>query len=62
MSKKTFNLIVGILTAASTAAVAIVTSVGPEKATIINSSITIAVGAVIEICSLFTKEEESKEK
>lgn len=57
MSKKTFNLIVGIVTAASTAAVAIVTNIGPEKAEVINSSITIGMGAVIEILSLFTKSE-----
>jgi ethanolamine utilization microcompartment shell protein EutL len=54
MSKKTFNLITGIVGALQTAGVAIVTYMNPEYATAINSAIVIAGAAVIEICNLFT--------
>ena len=54
MSKKTFNLITGIVGALQTAGVAIVTYMNPEWATAINSAIVIAGAAAIEICNLFT--------
>jgi ethanolamine utilization microcompartment shell protein EutL len=56
MSKKTFNLITGIVGALQTAGVAIVTYTSPEYATAINSAIVIAGTAAIEICNLFVKE------
>ena len=58
MSKKVFNLVTGIIGAVQTIGVAIVTYVGPEYATAINSAIVIAGTAAIEICNLFVKEEE----
>ena len=60
MSKRTFNIVVGILTAVSTAAVAIVPIFWPDKVQIISSAITITFGAAIEICNLFVKPEEVK--
>ena len=56
MSKKVFALITGVVGAAQTAAVAIVTYTEPAYATAINSSIVIAGAAIIEICNLFVKE------
>jgi ethanolamine utilization microcompartment shell protein EutL len=58
MSKKTFNLITGIIGAVQAAAVAIVTYTEPTYATAINSAIVIAGTAAIEICNLFIKEEK----
>jgi hypothetical protein len=56
MTKKTFNIVVGVLTAVSTAAVALVPIIWPTKVQVISSAITIVFGAAIEICSLFTEE------
>lgn len=58
MSKKVFNLVTGIIGAVQTIGVAIVTYVGPEYATAINSAIVVAGTAAIEICNLFVKEEK----
>ena len=58
MSKKTFNLITGIIGAVQTAGVAIVTYLNPEYAAAINSAIVIAGTAAIEICNLFVKENK----
>ena len=58
MSKKVFNLVTGIIGALQTVSVGIVTYVGPEYATAINSAIVIAGTAAIEICNLFVKEEK----
>lgn len=58
MSKKVFNLVTGIIGALQTIGVAIVTYVGPEYATAINSAVVIAGTAAIEICNLFVKEEK----
>ena len=58
MSKKTFNLITGIIGAVQTAGVAIVTYLNPEYAAAINSAIVIAGTATIEICNLFVKENK----
>lgn len=55
MSKKVFNLVTGIIGAVQTIGVAIVTYVGPEYATAINSAIVVAGTAAIEICNLFVK-------
>ena len=56
MSKKTFNLITGIIGALQTVGVAVVTYAEPAYATAINSAIVIAGTAAIEICNLFVKE------
>ena len=56
MSKKTFNLVTGIIGAVQAAAVAIVTYTEPSYATAINSATVIAGTAAIEICNLFVKE------
>ena len=55
MSKKTFNLVTGIIGALQTIGVAIVTYTEPAYATAINSAIVIAGTAAIEICNLFVK-------
>ena len=59
MSKKVFALVSGIVGAVQTAAVAIVTYTCPEHATVINSSIVVAGTAIIEICTMFVKQEEA---
>lgn len=56
MSKKTFNLVVGVIGGVSAIAVAVVTYCEPANAAAINASIPIASTAVIEICSKFTKD------
>lgn len=56
MSKKTFNLITGLVGAVSAAAITLVTFFDPVKAPVINGSISIATTAIIEICSKFVKE------
>ena len=58
MSKKVFNLVIGIIGAIQTIGVAIVTYTEPEYATAINSAIVIAGTAAIEICNLFVTEEK----
>ena len=55
MSKKTFNLITGIVGGVQSISVAVVTYCGPEYATAINSAIVIIGTAVIEACSQFVK-------
>ena len=69
MSKKVFALVSGIVGAVQTAAVAIVTYTCPEiaivtytcpeNATVINSCIVVAGTAIIEICTMFVKQEEA---
>lgn len=56
MTKKVFQLAVGIITGVSTIASAIVVFAAPPMAPLIVSAIEIAGGAAIEICSLFVKE------
>lgn len=56
MSKKTFNLVVGVLGGVSAIAIATVTYIAPANMAAINVSITIATTAVTEICSKFTKD------
>ena len=58
MSKKTFNLVTGIIGALQAAGVAVVTYTNPEFATAINSAIVIIGTAVIEACNLFVTEEK----
>lgn len=56
MSKKTFNLAVGITGGAAAIAVAVVTFCQPAWSTAINAAIGVASTAVTEILSLFVKE------
>lgn len=58
MSKKTFNLVTGIVGALQTIGVAIVTYTDTANATAINSAIVIVGTAIIEACSQFVKAEE----
>ena len=58
MSKKMFALVSGVVGGLQTIGVAIVTYTSPEYAAAINSAIVIAGTAVIEICNLFTGEQE----
>ncbi len=55
MSKKVYNLVVGIIGGVSTIAVAVVTFIAPPYAVAINASIGIASTAAIEICGQFVK-------
>lgn len=57
MTKKTYNLIVGVAGGLSTIAIAVVTFLNPSYAVAINASIGIGSTAVIEICSQFVKEK-----
>ena len=57
MTKKTYNLIVGVAGGLSTIAVAVVTFFNPTYAVAINASIGIGSTAAIEICSQFVKEK-----
>ncbi len=58
MSKKVFNLIVGITGGISTIASAIVSFIQPTYTPAIIGAIGIVDTAIIEICSLFVKETE----
>lgn len=55
MSKKTYNLIVGIVGGLSTIAISLVTFFNPAYAVAINASIGIGCTAIIEICGQFVK-------
>ena len=57
MSKKTFQLISGIVGGVQAIAVAVVTYTAPEYATAINGAIDVIGTAVIEACSQFVKAE-----
>ena len=57
MSKKVFNLIVGITGGVCAIASAVVTYIQPAYASAIVAAIGVAETAVIEICSLFTTKE-----
>ena len=56
MSKKTFQLISGIIGGVQAIAVAVVTFTTPEYATAINGAIVIVGTAAIEACSKFIKD------
>ena len=58
MSKKTFNLVTGIVGGVQAIAVAVVTYTSPEYATAINGAIVVIGTAVIEACSQFLKDEK----
>jgi hypothetical protein len=62
MSKKTFELIVTISGAVSTAAIGIVTYLKPQYATAINSSIEIAETALVAICGNFVDPNKISKK
>jgi hypothetical protein len=57
MSKKTFQLISGIVGGVQAIAVAVVTYTSPEYATAINGAIVIVGTAIVEACSQFIKTE-----
>ena len=57
MSKKTFQLISGIVGGVQAFAVAVVTYTSPEYATAINGAIVIVGTAIVEACSQFIKAE-----
>ncbi len=55
MSKKTFNLVIGITGAVAAAASAVVVFLAPPAAPAIVASIGVAETAITEICSKFVK-------
>jgi len=57
MSKKTFNLVVGILGGISAIACAVVAYAQPPYFTAIIASIPVAETAIVEICSKFVEEK-----
>lgn len=57
MTKKVYNLIVGIVGGLSTIAIAVVTFFNPAFAVAINASIGIGATAICEICAQFVKAE-----
>ena len=57
MSKKTFNLITGIMGGVATAACAVVTYFEPTYAVQIVAGIGIVQTAIVEVCSLFRKDK-----
>lgn len=57
MSKKTFQLVSGIVGGVQAIAVAVVTYTSPEYATAINGAIVVIGTAIIEACSQFVKSE-----
>lgn len=57
MSKKTFQLVSGIIGGVQMIAVAVVTYTSPEHATAINSAVVIIGTALIEACSKFLPAE-----
>lgn len=57
MSKKTFNLVVGISGGVATVASAIVAFLDPAYESAIVASIGVVETAIVEICSKFVKEK-----
>lgn len=55
MSKKVYNLVVGVIGGLSTIGIALVTFFNPAYATAINASIGIGATAIVEICGQFVK-------
>ena len=55
MSKKTYNLIVGVVGGLSAIAIAVVTFIDPSYAVAINASISIGSTAIVEIANQFVK-------
>jgi len=62
MSKKVYNLIVGIIGGVSTIAIALVTFFNPAYAVAINAAIGIADTAAIEIVGLFVDPNKTSKK
>lgn len=62
MSKKMYVLVSTLVTCVFGAAAAIVTYMGVKDATIINSALGVAEGAIITICGLFTEGGAPAEK
>lgn len=60
MSKKVYNLVVALIGAAGTAAVALVTYFNPAYASAINAAIGIGTTAAIEIVGLFVDPNKNK--
>lgn len=58
MSKKTFNLITGIIGGVEMITVAVVTFINPTYAVAINASVTIVGTAAIEVCNQFVKADK----
>ena len=56
MSRKVYNLVVGVVGGLSTIAVAFVTFFNPAYATAINASIGIGATAIVEIAGQFVKD------
>ncbi len=57
MSKKVFNLVVGVSGGVAAIASAVVTYIQPAYATAIVAAIGVAETAAVEICSLFVDKE-----
>lgn len=57
MSKKTYNLVTGIIGAVQVIGIAIITYISPDNAVAINASIGIVGTAAIEVCNQFVKSE-----
>lgn len=56
MSKKVYNLIIGIATGVESISVAVITFINPPAAVAINAAIPIVGTAVLAVCKLFVKE------
>lgn len=56
MSKKVYNLIIGIATGVESISVAVVTFINPPAAVAINAAIPIVITAALAVCKLFVKE------
>ena len=57
MTKKTFQLVTGIVGGVTAIAIAVVSYIQPSSMAAINSAISIAGTAVVEICSQFVRPE-----
>lgn len=57
MSKKVYQLVVGVSGGIAAIAVAVVTFANPTYAEAINASVVVAEAAITEICSFFVTEE-----
>lgn len=57
MTKKTFQLVTGMVGGVTAIAIAVVSYIQPSSMAAINSAISIAGTAIVEICSQFVKAE-----
>lgn len=60
MSRKTFNLVVGVTGGVASIASAVITFVQPAFAPAIVGCVGIVETAIVECCSLFLKEEDKE--